>query len=62
MKYIEDITHKAGAYKKFSIFTKMLVSAAKNAGIDQQNSMSMGNQSLVSLNLLSQQDLMNLKQ
>ena len=35
LKYIEDITSKAGAYKKFSVFIKMLISAAKQASIDQ---------------------------
>ena len=44
MKYIEDITAKAGAYKKFGVFIKMLVSAAKQAQIDQQNSMGLANQ------------------
>ena len=28
-KYIEDITNKAGSFKKFSIFVKMLVAALK---------------------------------
>jgi len=29
MKYVEDITNKAGSYKKFTVFAKMLLSAAK---------------------------------
>ena len=28
-KYIEDITNKAGSFKKFNIFVKMLVAALK---------------------------------
>jgi len=28
-KYIEDITNKAGCYKKFTVFNKMLLSALK---------------------------------
>jgi coiled-coil domain-containing protein 61 len=28
LKYIEDITQKAGQFKKFSVFMKMLMSAA----------------------------------
>lgn len=28
-KYIEEITNKAGSYKKFSIFVKMMLSALK---------------------------------
>ena len=28
-KYIEEITNKAGNFKKFSIFTKMLLTAMK---------------------------------
>jgi hypothetical protein len=35
MKYIEDITSKAGAYKKFGIFIKMLISAANQSSVDQ---------------------------
>ena len=28
-KYVEDITNKAGSFKKFSIFVKMLLAALK---------------------------------
>jgi coiled-coil domain-containing protein 61 len=53
-KYVEEITNKAGLYKKFSVFVKMILSALKAQG-DQAN-MSIDTQlnSGVSLNLLSQ--------
>ena len=49
-KYIEEITSKAGNFKKFSIFTKMLSAALKN---EQPNELI--------LDLLTQQDLATLK-
>lgn len=57
VKYVEDITQKSGSFKKFAIFVKMLLTAAKNQSVDQQNMSSAGNEPQVSLNLLSQQDL-----
>lgn len=58
MKYIEDITQKAGQFKKFNVFAKMLVSAIKNHSGDQN---APNNNQMVSINLLSQSDLMQLK-
>jgi len=34
-KYIEEITNKAGNFKKFSIFIKMLLAALKNDQADE---------------------------
>jgi len=50
-KYIEEITNKTGAYKKFSVFIKMLLSASKQlANLEGEN---IPQNSLVSLNLLN---------
>ena len=49
-KYIEEITNKAGNYKKFQIFTKMLMTAMKREQPDE-----------VYLDLLTAQDLAQLK-
>lgn len=50
-KYIEEITNKAGSYKKFSIFIKMLLAALKGEQRDE-----------VSVDLLTQGDLALIKQ
>lgn len=62
-KYIEDITNKTGSFKKFNVFANMVISAVKAQG-DAQNSSWQSNQlgKLVTLNLLTQQDLIALKQ
>jgi len=56
-KYVEEITHKTGVYKKFNVFVKMLVSAVKSHSGDQNVEAN----NLVQLSLLSQQDVMALK-
>ena len=43
-KYIEDITTKTGCYKKFAVFTKMILSALKLQGEGAQNSSAYSNQ------------------
>ena len=62
-KYIEDITNKTGSFKKFNVFANMVISAVKAQG-DAQNSSWQSNSlgKLVTLNLLTQQDLLALKQ
>ena len=49
-KYIEEITNKAGNYKKFSIFVKMLLAGFKKDQGDE-----------VVVDLLTQNDLIALK-
>ena len=63
-KYIEEISKKTGNFKKFPVFIKMILEALKQQGvaIDQKENMVFHKNQPVSLNLLSQQDLMELKQ
>ena len=49
-KYIEEITNKAGNFKKFSVFIKMLVAALKREQSDE-----------VIIDLLTQEDLAQIK-
>ena len=49
-KYIEEITNKAGNFKKFSIFIKMLLTALKKEQTEE-----------VFIDLLTQQDLATIK-
>ena len=49
-KYIEEITNKAGSFKKFSVFVKMILAAMKHEQTDE-----------VIIDLLTQQDLAMIK-
>ena len=49
-KYIEDITNKAGSFKKFNVFVKMLMTAMKREQSDE-----------VVVDLLTQSDLAQIK-
>ena len=49
-RYVEEITNKAGNFKKFSVFVKMLIAALKRQQADE-----------VIIDLLTQQDLAVIK-
>lgn len=59
-KYVEEITNKTGSYKKFAVFIKMLLSAVKQQATDTRENLTRNSE--ISLNLLTQQDLIEMKQ
>ena len=60
-KFVEELTNKTGTFKKFAVFVKMVLSALKTQAVDQGLGGADPKNNVVSLNLLSQQDLIELK-
>ena len=60
-KFVEELTNKTGTFKKFNVFVKMLLSAAKSQQMDQGIENVDPGSNVVSLALLTQQDLVELK-
>jgi coiled-coil domain-containing protein 61 len=61
VKFVEELTNKTGTFKKFNVFVKMILGAVKNQQMDQGiENVDPGN-NVVSIALLTQQDLMELK-
>ena len=56
-KFVEELTNKTGTFKKFNVFVKMLMGALKNQSVDQGIENMDPSNNVVSLSLLTQQDL-----